>query len=178
MSGTKRRNMSYSGIYAPTQGSSAISSLTYGQTRNTEPIRVRQLPKKPPTARRRGQGLSVVMGILVLSLAVVLSMMGFAILIQMTHSAQLQNDIAALQSKVQDAKDINAETQRQLTLAGNGESVRNYAVNKLGMVLPSSGQIRRVSLPDDFSQTAVAPQEHSVPQASLSFLSAMVSLLD
>ena len=84
--------------------------------------------------------------VLIVAMAGVLCAVCFMSLSQMAHASKLQKDIVAMQKSIEQEKENNMLLRQQLTEATDGEMIRNYAVNKLGMVKPSSKQVFEISI--------------------------------
>lgn len=191
----KRRSYASAGAFV--DGSSALKANTFpayaptyetgaprrreqeSRTRNPNASRSYfQSAKRQETAshagiRTRGKPFSLSM-ILAVSLTAVLVTMGFMWLMQLSEYAGVQNDVAKVKASIENQKDTNSELSRQLELLKDGERIRTYAVNKLGMIAPGKGEERTISIILPRTQEATNKQQEEKRYTLLDILVDMI----
>ena len=83
--------------------------------------------------------------ILLVSLFAVVVTMGFMWLCQAAEYSALTQSVADMRASIKQQTQTNLELSQQLETLKDGERIRTYAVNKLGMIAPGKGEERTIS---------------------------------
>jgi len=133
--------------YRMVSGSSALDYPRYMEEEGRPPAYERRITMPPPEARvQQEQGIPSVVMIVVLS--VILAILAGVSLDKRATSGALQNQIAEAEQELQNTRDTNLVLEQALRSSTDGEYIRNYAVNKLGMRKIQAENIHPVRMPD------------------------------
>lgn len=124
----------------PAQSSpNPTASRRYYAKPQRAPVQVQTVRPAPPARFSLGM-------IVAISLTVVLVTMGFMWLCQLSEYTDVQYDVAKAQSDLTTHKETNRILSQQLEVLKDGERIRTYAVNKLGMIAPGKGEERTIAI--------------------------------
>lgn len=93
--------------------------------------------------------------IVLISLFATLAVMGFMWVYQAAAYSDLQRDVADMRASIKTQEKTNLELSQKLEELKDGERIRTYAVNKLGMIAPGKGEERTISV--------ILPRTQEVP---------------
>ena len=142
-----------------------------------EPL-VRRAPQREGMidhlAREAGKAKGDVAACIVIGAAILLIIAAWGQ--KMVTAVNLQNSIAAYQSKTIAIERENEKLEQQLELARNGERIRNLAQNELGMLRPERAETRTIYIQtgEDGANNPVQKQE----KPKLGMLDILLGLLD
>lgn len=140
--------------------------------------RVRRAPQREGMidrlAREAGKAKGDVAACIVIGAAILLIIAAWGQ--KMVTAVNLQNSIAAYQSKTIAIERENEKLEQQLELARNGERIRNLAQNELGMLRPERAETRTIYIQtgEDGANNPVQKQE----KPKLGVLDILLGLLD
>ncbi len=132
----------------------------------------RRRAKEEPARRRPSLTAAAVV-----ALAGVLCAACFMSLSQIAYSAQLQKDIESLQTSIRQERENNLLLSQELTEATDGEMIRNYAVNKLGMIKPTTQQVFSIALSQPIQVNEAQDTRDETTQESIDWLGVILGLL-
>lgn len=169
-----RRARQFSYAMPVVEGSSALTPQpAWGEEggRGAPPPR-RRAKEKPA---RRLPSLTAAM---VVALAGVLCAACFMSLSQIAYAAQLQKEIESLQASIRQERENNLLLNQELTEATDGEMIRNYAVNKLGMIKPTTQQVFSIALSQPIQVNEAQDTPDETTQESIDWLGVILGLLN
>ena len=82
-----------------------------------------------------------------------------------------------MQKSIEQEKENNMLLRQQLTEATDGEMIRNYAVNKLGMVKPSSKQVFEISITQKIQVNNPSSTQEDAKKDRIDWLGVLLGLL-
>ena len=173
--GRVRRN-AYAYAMPVVDGSSAPAPERTPEETPHESRREIHTPQKHGDKDRRRQQIPL-SAVLIVAMAGVLCAVCFMSLSQMAHASKLQKDIVAMQKSIEQEKENNMLLRQQLTEATDGEMIRNYAVNKLGMVKPSSKQVFEISITQKIQVNNPSSTQEDAKKDRIDWLGVLLGLL-
>lgn len=104
-------------------------------------------PRAQARVDAKGQARTFSKGrIMLVSLFAVVVTMGFLWLYQAAEYSALTQSVADMRASIKEQTQTNRELSQQLETLKDGERIRTYAVNKLGMIAPGKGEERTISI--------------------------------
>ncbi|MDR3051636.1 MAG: hypothetical protein LBU67_07930 [Oscillospiraceae bacterium] len=147
----------YSRTHYPTAGSNALDIPYHTTQGSRRPRETRQQARRRPAARRaRAQALRTMLHV---SFLVFTALLCFALLGRGARVSAGQKELEKVRAQIRQLQEENDTWAVQLAVVTDGELVRNYAVNKLGMVPLNEGQVRVARMP------ATRPAGYYLPAA-------------
>ena len=135
---------------------------------SAQPIRQPQVRTAP---RKKALSKSMIM---LVSLFAVVVVMGFMWIAQLVTYWDLRGDVKQAQTQLDELKAYNGVMTEQLNTLKEGERIRTYAVNKLGMVAPGKGEERTISIILPRTQEEIA---HAQEEMHYTLLDVLVDML-
>lgn len=120
-------------------------------------------------AQAKPRALSRSMIVLISLFAVVVTM-GFMWLYQSAQYSALEQSVADMRASVKQQEKTNLELSQQLEELKDGERIRTYAVNKLGMIAPGKGEERTISIILPRTQDSIADTQEETHYTLLDVL--------
>ena len=133
----------------------------FESTQPHKTVQVRTAPRKKPLSKSR---------IMLVSLFAVVVVMGFMWVGQLASYWGMRTELAKAQDQLTELKVRNQLMTEQLATLKEGERIRTYAVNKLGMVAPGKGEERTISIILPRTQEEIAPAQEEVHYTLLDVL--------
>ena len=115
--------------------------------------------------------------VMIVALAGVLCAVCFMSLSQMARASKLQKDIVAMQKSIAKEEENNLLLRQQLTEATDGEMIRNYAVNTLGMIKPTSKQLFTITVDQSAQLNNPSSTQEDAQQGKIDWLGVLLGLL-
>lgn len=130
--------------------------------------------KRYPAKKRQGFSGMMIMSI---SLAIVLFTCGFMAILQVQYQSDIQKQIAQTQKEIKTYREKNELLEQELARAVDGEIIRNYAVNKLGMVKTSAENVRTISVVLPYTDE-IEEMQQETSESKVGLLDVLIDLLD
>lgn len=176
--GRPRRSYASAGAYV--NGSSALKSApayapsyeTAAPRRPAPQSERRNAPKPTPrTGRnpRRRRAFSPAQAVLIL-MALATVIVGSVWLAQCARYSALQTQVDLVRASITAQEKTNQILEQELTALKNGERIRTYAVNRLGMIAPGKGEERTISINLPRTQEAIADTQEETHYTLLDVL--------
>ena len=83
----------------------------------------------------------------------------------------------SLQTSIRQERENNLLLSQELTEATDGEMIRNYAVNKLGMIKPTTQQVFSIALSQPIQVNEAQDTPDETTQESIDWLGVILGLL-
>jgi len=159
-------------------GTSALAQPRYYENESRSPAYELRVPARPPMARR---GQERRRGIRAATMAVTLGMV-FAVLAGISLSkaavtSGLQGQINQAQSNIRMLQNENQALEERLTVSTDGELIRNYAVNELGLLRITADAIRPIRMLDTRPMGDARATDVQMRQEGGGFIAVLANLL-
>lgn len=171
-----RRN-AYAYAMPVVDGSSALAPQQHTPEEAPQPKRREIQPMGPERKQEKKARPNHLAAVMIVGLASVLCAVCFMSLTQMARASKLQKDIVAMQKSIAQEEENNLLLRQQLTEATDGEMIRNYAVNKLGMIKPTSKQLFSITVDQSAQVNNPSSTQEDAQQGKIDWLGVLLGLL-
>jgi len=137
-----------SGGYA-VSGTSALAQMRYYDDENPPPVYEQRVLPRQPRARRRQEVRRGISGVaMMISLGLLFTVLAGVLIGKSAASGAIQQQINQTQSEIKRLRDRNQALESMLAINTDGELIRNYVVNELGLVKIRADMIYPIHMPD------------------------------
>jgi len=134
------------GRYA--ERSRPVEQPRYYGDENRMPGYGRRSAMRPPPPRRGQAQQGNRSAAILVALGLVLAVLACVSLTKTAAGSALQRQIAQVQKEITETRDANQALEAMLLISTDGEHIRNFAVNQLGLTRIQAGAIHTISVPD------------------------------